>query len=68
MSTEPIGVVGIGHMGLPMSRRLIAAGYTVVAYDLSPEAIRAAVNGGAEAAESAVVAPASSACSRASGR
>ncbi len=52
MSTEPIGVVGIGHMGLPMSQRLIAAGYAVVAYDLSPEAVRAAVNSGAEAAES----------------
>ena len=52
MERERIGVVGIGHMGLPMSRRLVAAGYPVVAYDTAAEAVRGAVASGAEAAES----------------
>ncbi|HEY7907449.1 MAG TPA: NAD(P)-dependent oxidoreductase [Thermomicrobiales bacterium] len=52
MGKETIGVVGIGHMGLPMSRRLIGAGYPVIAYDLSADAVREAVESGAAAADS----------------
>ena len=49
---ESVGVVGIGHMGLPMTRRLLAAGYPVVVYDLATEGVQRAVADGAEAAES----------------
>ena len=48
-----IGFVGLGNMGGPMCRRLLGAGYRVVAFDLSPAAIAAAVEAGAEAASSA---------------
>jgi 3-hydroxyisobutyrate dehydrogenase len=40
LAVEPgavIGFVGLGNMGLPMTRRLTAAGYTVRAYDTVPE-------------------------------
>ena len=48
-----IGFVGLGNMGGPMCRRLLAAGYEVVAFDLSASALAAAVGAGAEAAPSA---------------
>ena len=51
---EPrIGFVGLGTMGGPMCRRLAAAGYPVVAYDLDDDAVAAAVQHGALAATSA---------------
>jgi 3-hydroxyisobutyrate dehydrogenase len=34
-STEPIGFVGLGNMGMPMARRLAAAGYQVSGFDAS---------------------------------
>jgi 3-hydroxyisobutyrate dehydrogenase len=40
----PIGFVGLGAMGLHMTARLIQAGYTVIAWDISPTAL--AVAGG----------------------
>ena len=43
-----VGFVGLGTMGLPMARRLVAAGHEVVACDVDPE--RVAVLGGAVAA------------------
>ncbi len=46
-----IGFIGIGHMGLPMTRRLLAAGYRVLAYDIAPDVAQEAVASGAEAAE-----------------
>jgi len=49
---EAVGIVGIGHMGLPMARRLLAAGYPVVVYDVAPDGVQLAVTDGAEAAES----------------
>jgi len=49
---EAVGIIGIGHMGLPMARRLLAAGYPVIAYDVAPEGVHLAVTDGAEAAES----------------
>jgi 3-hydroxyisobutyrate dehydrogenase len=43
-STKPIGWMGLGNMGTPMARRLLAAGHPVVAYNRTPakaEALRA---------------------------
>ena len=40
-------------MGLPMCRRLVGAGWAVTAFDISPDALGAAVDQGAEPAESA---------------
>jgi 3-hydroxyisobutyrate dehydrogenase len=45
-----IGFVGLGHMGAPMVRRLVAAGHEVAAFDIAPE--RAALVPGARAAAS----------------
>jgi len=45
----PIGFVGLGHMGAPMVRRLLAAGGDVYAYDVVPEAVAAAAEAGARA-------------------
>jgi 3-hydroxyisobutyrate dehydrogenase len=36
-----IGFVGLGNMGLPMSRRLVAAGYQVRGFDLEARAMAA---------------------------
>ena len=45
MSTREIkrvGVIGLGKMGLPISRHLHARGFTVVGYDVALAAIKAA--------------------------
>lgn len=52
MSKGRIGFVGIGMMGLPMTGRLLDAGYEVVAYDMRKEAVDKIVAKGAEAATS----------------
>ncbi len=52
MSKGRIGFVGIGMMGLPMTGRLLDAGYEVVAYDMRTEAVDKIVAKGAEAATS----------------
>lgn len=44
------GFIGLGNMGLPMVKHLLAAGYQVKVFDISKEAMKAAVNAGAEAA------------------
>jgi 3-hydroxyisobutyrate dehydrogenase-like beta-hydroxyacid dehydrogenase len=49
---RPIGFVGVGQMGGPMTRRLLAAGYRLVVHDLRAEAMKALVAEGAEAARS----------------
>lgn len=49
---ESVGFIGVGMMGTPMLRNLVGAGYRVVAYDIDPEAMRRAVECGAEAASS----------------
>lgn len=36
-----IGFVGLGHMGQPMVRNLANAGYELLAYDISPQAMEA---------------------------
>lgn len=50
MST--IGFIGLGIMGGPMARHLVAAGHTVVGYDRSEERVQALVEAGGAAAES----------------
>jgi 3-hydroxyisobutyrate dehydrogenase len=47
-----IGFVGLGHMGTPMTRRLVENGYCVIGYDLSVEARRRLATLGAQAADS----------------
>jgi 3-hydroxyisobutyrate dehydrogenase-like beta-hydroxyacid dehydrogenase len=33
---QPIGFIGVGHMGFPMARNLLRAGYSLRVYDLDP--------------------------------
>jgi 2-hydroxy-3-oxopropionate reductase len=47
-----IGFIGLGIMGGPMARHLVAAGHTVVGYDRSEERMQALVEAGGGAAES----------------
>ncbi|MFO7970968.1 MAG: NAD(P)-dependent oxidoreductase [Desulfobacterales bacterium] len=49
---ESIGFIGLGMMGLPMSKHLLDAGYNVVAYDVDPEACSKAKANGANIASS----------------
>jgi 3-hydroxyisobutyrate dehydrogenase len=39
VTTERIGFVGLGHMGLPMARRLAEAGYQVAGFDASAKVL-----------------------------
>jgi 6-phosphogluconate dehydrogenase len=47
-----LGMVGLGRMGANMSRRLMARGHEVVAYDVSPDAVAALAAEGAVGADS----------------
>ncbi|ETR77086.1 oxidoreductase [Afipia sp. P52-10] len=47
-----IGFIGLGKMGLPMARRLVAAGHTLTVYDTRREAVDTLVALGAQAASS----------------
>jgi 3-hydroxyisobutyrate dehydrogenase len=49
-----IGFIGLGNMGLPMLRNLLAAGHAVTAFDVVASARDAAAAAGAGAARSAV--------------
>jgi len=49
---EKVGFIGLGAMGVPMSQRLLEAGYPLVVYDVRKEAIEAIVNKGAKGAAS----------------
>lgn len=53
-----IGFIGLGNMGLPMARNLVAAGHAVAGFDRVSSALEAAVAGGARAAGSALEAAA----------
>jgi 2-hydroxy-3-oxopropionate reductase len=46
-----IGFIGLGVMGAPMARNLLAAGLEVVAWNRSPEPLAALVEAGARAAD-----------------
>ena len=48
-----IGFFGVGHMGGPMAANLVKAGHEVIAFDLVHELLKAAVEQGAKAADSA---------------
>lgn len=52
MSKPVLGFVGLGRMGAPMSKRLLAAGYEVVVADTSAEAVRTVTDAGGAAADS----------------
>lgn len=45
---ERVGFIGLGIMGLPMTRNLLGAGFPVVAYNRSPGRLDAAAEAGAE--------------------
>lgn len=47
-----LGYVGVGLMGLPMTRHLISKGHAIVAYDIVPEKTEAARAAGAGVADS----------------
>jgi 3-hydroxyisobutyrate dehydrogenase-like beta-hydroxyacid dehydrogenase len=47
-----LGYVGVGLMGLPMTKHLLSKGHSVVAYDIIPEKTEAARAAGAKAADS----------------
>src|SRR5579883_524089 len=49
---EPVGIVGLGAMGLPVTRRLCSLEYPVYVYDLSSKAVDNAVSYGATAVPS----------------
>jgi 3-hydroxyisobutyrate dehydrogenase-like beta-hydroxyacid dehydrogenase len=50
---ETVGLIGLGKMGGPMARHMLRAGYKVVSYDTSADAVAAAVKDGATGAASA---------------
>ncbi|MEO7761508.1 MAG: NAD(P)-dependent oxidoreductase [Casimicrobiaceae bacterium] len=52
MNKPAIAYVGVGLMGLPMTKRLVSLGYVVRAYDIAPEQRDAASAVGAMIAES----------------
>jgi 2-hydroxy-3-oxopropionate reductase len=49
--SETIGFIGLGVMGAPMARNLLAADYEVVAWNRSPKPLAALVEAGARAAD-----------------
>jgi 3-hydroxyisobutyrate dehydrogenase len=52
MHTTPLGYIGLGLMGGPMTRRLLAAGRTVTVWNRSAEKLDAAVSAGTQRAGS----------------
>jgi 3-hydroxyisobutyrate dehydrogenase-like beta-hydroxyacid dehydrogenase len=48
---KTVGFIGLGTMGAPMARNLLAAGYRLVVHDVRPEAGDALVAAGAERAD-----------------
>jgi 3-hydroxyisobutyrate dehydrogenase len=45
-----IGFIGVGTMGLPMATNLVKKGFAVTAFDVNPDAVRAAAAAGMKAA------------------
>ncbi|MEM6460331.1 MAG: NAD(P)-dependent oxidoreductase [Pseudomonadota bacterium] len=60
MDPEKIAFIGLGHMGLPFCRNLIAKGYEVHGFDIATQALEALEAAGGRAARSV-----SDACSKA---
>ncbi|MGH3250018.1 MAG: NAD(P)-binding domain-containing protein, partial [Trebonia sp.] len=40
MAADTVGFIGLGNMGIPMTRRLVGAGYQVRGFDTSEAALR----------------------------
>lgn len=51
-----VAFIGLGHMGGPMALNMIKAGHELHVHDLVPQAVQAAVDAGAKAADSAAAA------------
>src|SRR5262249_16860769 len=47
-----VGFIGLGHMGAPMSRNVLAAGHELVVHDVRPDAAADLLEAGASWAES----------------
>src|SRR5262249_31973239 len=47
-----VGFIGLGHMGAPMSRNVLAAGHDLVVHDVRPDAAAGLLEAGASWAES----------------
>lgn len=54
-----IAFIGLGNMGLPMAKNLVAAGHAVTGFDLSPEALASLQEAGGATADSVASATAS---------
>jgi 2-hydroxy-3-oxopropionate reductase len=52
MANGPIGFIGLGIMGKPMTRNLLKAGHKLVVYDIVPAALDEIMSEGAEGARS----------------
>lgn len=52
MEKRVIGFIGVGVMGNPIAKHLIAKGHEVIVYDRAPQAVGAMVEAGAKAAAS----------------
>ena len=50
---QKIAFIGLGHMGLPMARNLLKAGYALRVFDLVRSAVDQLAGEGAQAADSA---------------
>jgi 2-hydroxy-3-oxopropionate reductase len=50
--TSPLGFIGVGVMGHPIGRQLLARGHSVLAFDKSPQAMVAFAQAGGRTAES----------------
>ncbi|MBX6742807.1 MAG: NAD(P)-dependent oxidoreductase [Acetobacteraceae bacterium] len=59
---EVLGFIGLGAMGAPMVRRLLAAGHRVLAHDVNEAALAAAVSRGAEGRASPAAVAAEAEC------
>lgn len=55
-SPRRIGFVGLGAVGGPMARRIVQAGHHLSVYDISPPAVDALAEAGAEVVGVAVLA------------
>jgi len=53
-ASTTIGFIGLGNMGGPMAKNLLAAGFPLVGADLDPAKVQAVVDAGGTAAEDAL--------------
>ena len=60
-TSAPVGLIGLGAMGMGMATSLVRAGFQVQAFDINPSTVERFVTAGGEAAESAARAAAGAA-------